>query len=110
MIDSLSVDTVARIAWLAGSGCTADEIAGDHRIAMEPSRVKFIVDRLDLPRLTDSQDPAPLRITIPRAMMPALDRAATRRKLGRADMAEVIINAVLNDGIADAVIDDGVTS
>lgn len=107
-MDGLSVEQVARIAWLAGSGHTADEIAGDMRVSVEPNRVKFIIDRLDLPSLTLSQDPVPLRITIPRALMAVLDRAAVARKLGRADMAEIILKSVLNDGIVAAVVDDGV--
>lgn len=106
MIDTLSPDTLALIAWLAGSGATAEEIAGHSRVKIEPVQVRFIVDRLDLPRLTQSQDPVPLRMTIPRELLAVLDRGAVKRKLGRADMAEAILKTVLNDGMVDAVMDD----
>ena len=106
MIDTLSPDTLALIAWLAGSGSTAEEIAGHSRVKIDPAQVKFIIDRLDLPRLTQSQDPVPLRLTIPRELLAILDQGAVKRKIGRADMAEVILKAVLNDGIVEAVVDD----
>ena len=106
MIDTLSPDTLALIAWLAGRGSTAEEIAGHSRVKIDPAQVRFIVDRLDLPRLTQSQDPVPLRLTIPRELLAVLDRGAVKRKIGRADMAEAILKTVLNDGMVDAVMDD----
>ena len=109
-MDQLSMDVAARIAWMAGAGCTAEEIAADTRIRMDSARVRFVVDRLDLPPLTSSQDPVPLRLTVPRALVAVLDRAAVARKIGRADMAETIVKAVLADNLVAAVIDDGAGS
>ena len=108
MIADVSAVQLGRIAWMAGHGCTADEIASDRNICLDAGKVRFLVDRLGLPPLPSQDSPAELRIKLPRLLVNDLDEAATNRNIGRAEMAEKILATVLSEGLVTAVMDDGV--
>ena len=110
MTREFSITQTARICWMAGRGCTSEEIAADRMVACSPNEIKFYVDRLDLSSLVEKHSPAPLRIELEREIALALDVAAAIRKIGRVEMAERLLTAVLGGELVGAVLDDGMAA
>lgn len=108
MIERLGFDQIARIAWLAGSGRTVDEIVLDSHVTADAGQIRHLLDRVNLPKPPVHADSLPLRITVPRSLVADLDDAAGSRKVSRHALAARIIVVVLKDGMVGAVLDDGV--
>lgn len=98
----------ARIAYLAGLGFSAKEIALDSAVSASPEQIAFYVDRLGLPALPKPDHPRSFSVTVPFEFVKDLDVAGLLRNLTRAQIAEKILCAVLAEKLINAVLDDGV--
>lgn len=98
-----------RICFLAGRYATADEIANDIKVNCHVSEIKFFLDRAGLPPPPSDLEKVNIRIQLPRNLIESLDCSAGNRRIGRCEMAEQIIETVIENSLVMAVMDDALS-
>lgn len=99
---------IGRIAFLAGLGDTAEDIAADTLVTARPDQITFLVDRLGLPPLAKQGTPRSFPVSLPVELSLAIERAAAARNMTRGQLAQRILIEVLAAQLVGAVLKDGV--